>query len=155
MGKVSRLKVIPKESDILYGFSRIDYADVYEVKKATNKTAKEVAIEILQLPNWVILLLKLRNVLVKPFGVKVGKQNDGQETFFTLVKESENEAIMGESDKHLDFRASVVIEKSKESIAFITVVHFNNFLGKIYLLLIKPFHKIILRSLLKRQLKRN
>lgn len=155
MEKVSRSKVIPKESNILNGFSRVDYSDVYEIRKATNKTTKEVSLEILKLPNWANLLLKLRNALVKVFGLKVGKQNDKQETFFELVKETDNEVIMGEVDKHLDFRASVMVDKSKKSISFITIVHFNNLWGKIYFLLIKPFHKIILRSLLKRQLKRD
>ena len=155
MKKVSKSRTIPKESGILNGFSRVDYSDVYEIKKATNKTAKKVSLEILELPNWVKLLLKIRKALLKAFGVKVGKRNNKQETFFTLIKESENEVIMGEADKHLDFRASVVVDKSKKSISFITLVHFNNLWGKIYLLLIKPFHKIILRSLLKRQLMRD
>ncbi len=130
MKKVSRSKVVPKESDILNEFSRVDYSDVYEIKKATNKTTKEISLEVLKLPEWANLLLKLRNTLVKVFGLKVGKQNDKQETFFTLIKESENEVIMGEVDKHLDFRVSVMVNKSKNSISFITVVHFNNLWGK-------------------------
>lgn len=42
MEKVSRSKVIPKESDILNGFSRVDYADVYEVKKQLIRQQKKL-----------------------------------------------------------------------------------------------------------------
>jgi len=155
MKKVLKLKSIPKESEILDGFDHLDYLDAYEIKKATNKTAKEVSLEIMSLPNWVNLLLKLRNNLVKVFGLKTGKHTDKEETFFTLVKEKENEVIMGETDKHLNFRASTIVDKSKNKISIITAVHFNNIWGKIYFLPVKPFHKIIMRSLLKRQLKRD
>ncbi|MDR1624558.1 MAG: DUF2867 domain-containing protein [Tannerellaceae bacterium] len=153
MGKVSKTNSIPKESNVLDGFNHVDYLDVYEIEKKTNKSAKEISKEIMRLPNWVNFLFKLRNSLVKVFGLKVDKQNEGEETFFTLIKESDNEIIMGEDDKHLNFRASIMIDKSRNTIALITLVHFNNLLGKVYFLPVKPFHKIIMRSLLKRHLK--
>jgi hypothetical protein len=153
MKKVSKTNSIPKGSDVLDGFNHVDYLDVYEIEKKTDKSAKEISKEIMRLPNWVDFLFKLRNSLVKVFGLKVDKQNEGEETFFTLIKESYNEIIMGEDDKHLNFRASIMIDKSRNTIALITLVHFNNLLGKVYFLPVKPFHKIIMRSLFKRHLK--
>ena len=153
MKKVSKMKSIPKGSDVLDGFNHIDYLDIYEIEKDTDKSAEEVSKEIMRLPKWVDSLFKLRNTLVRVFGLKVDKQNEGEETFFTLIKKNDNEIIMGEDDKHLNFRASIMIDKSRNTISLITLVHFNNLWGKIYFLPVKPFHKIIMKSLLKRHLK--
>ena len=153
MKKVSKMKSIPKGSDVLDGFNHIDYLDIYEIEKDTDKSAEEVSKEIMRLPKWVDSLFKLRNALVRVFGLKVDKQNEGEETFFTLIKKNDNEIIMGEDDKHLNFRASIMVDKSRNTISLITLVHFNNLWGKIYFLPVKPFHKIIMKSLLKRHLK--
>lgn len=153
MKKVSKLKMIPLESEILNGFSEVGYLDIYEIQKKTQKTAEEITKEIMKFPRWVEFLLKVRNTLVHPFGLKTEKPKDEQESFFMLLKKTENEIIMGENDKHLNFRASIFIDKSKETIAFITLVHYHNIWGKIYFLPVKPFHKIIIKSLLKRFLK--
>ena len=61
---------------------------------------------------------------------------------------------MGEDDKHLNFRTSIMIDKSKSTISLITLVHFNNVWGKLYFLPVKPFHRLIIRSLLKKYNKR-
>lgn len=153
MRKVLKKNSLPKESNVLDGFNGVDYLDIYEINKHTEKTAEEVAKEIMRIPNWVELLFKLRNVLVKSFGLKADKQKDDQEAFFTLIEKREDEIIMGEDDKHLNFRASIIVDRSRNTISLITLVHFNNLWGKIYFLPVKPFHKIIMKSLLKRQLK--
>ncbi|MDR1652533.1 MAG: DUF2867 domain-containing protein [Prevotellaceae bacterium] len=37
-------------------------------------------------------------------------------------------------------------------ISIITVVHFHNALGKVYFFVIRPFHKIIVKAMIKRLL---
>lgn len=155
MKKVSKLQVIPQESKILDGFETLNYSDVYQIKKATHKSAEVISKEIMKIPDWVNFLFKLRNSLVKVFGLKVDKQNDNEDTFFTLITKSEDEIVMGEDDKHLNFRASIMVDRLQNTISLITAVHFNNLWGRIYFLPVKPFHKIIMKSLLKRQLKRD
>ena len=152
MKKVSKRNTIPKESDILDRFNHVDYLDIYEIEKKTDKSAEEVSKEIMRLPNWANFLFKLRNVLVRAFGLKVDKQDEGEETFFTLIKKNDNEIIMGEDDKHLNFRVSIIIDKSRNTISLITLVHFNNLWGKVYFFLVKPFHRLIIKSLLKKQI---
>ena len=48
MKKVSKLKMIPLESEILNGFSEVGYLDIYEIQKKTQKTAEEITKEIMK-----------------------------------------------------------------------------------------------------------
>jgi hypothetical protein len=61
---------------------------------------------------------------------------------------------MGEDDKHLNFRASILHDKAEGTIYLTTLVHFNNVWGRLYFLPVKPFHKIIMKTLLTRYLKK-
>ena len=84
MKKVSKIKSIPKDSGVLDEFNHIDFFDVYEIEKKTDKSAEKVSKEIMKLPYWAEFLFKLRNALVRVFGLKADKQNEGEETFFTI-----------------------------------------------------------------------
>lgn len=112
---------------------------------------KKTAAEIFKLPKWVNWLMKIRNSIVGIFGLKTAKEErDGQTMYFAVIEQNENEIVMGEKDKHLDFRASVLVDKAYSFLYVTTLVHFNNFGGRVYFFPVKPFHKIILKSLLKR-----
>lgn len=155
MKKITKVKLIPESSTILNGFPKVDYFDMYSVRKETDRSAEEISKELMKMPNWVIALMKLRNSIVKIFGLKTDKENKDQESFFTVIENNQNEIIMGEVDKHLDFRASIMKDMSENTISLITVVHYNNALGKVYFFFVKPFHKIIMKALLKRYLKKD
>jgi hypothetical protein len=152
MRKIIKLSTIPKKSLILNGFSKVDYYDSYQISAKTEKSAEEISKELLQLTGWTIALLKLRNSIVKVFGLKT-ETNKKQDTFFMLIEKNEDEIVMGEADKHLDFRASVMKNRLENTISLTTVVHFNNIWGRIYFFPVRPFHKIIMKALLKRYLK--
>ena len=68
----------------------------------------------------------------------------------------DNEIIMGEDDHHLDFRISVLYRNgehedgSSPHVIISTVVLCHNALGRIYLRVIKPFHRVIVKSGLRR-----
>jgi hypothetical protein len=62
---------------------------------------------------------------------------------------------MGEDDKHLNFRASVLKDKTNGTVSLTTVVHYNNLWGRVYFFPVKPFHKIIMKALLKRYLRKD
>ncbi|MDR1200630.1 MAG: DUF2867 domain-containing protein [Tannerellaceae bacterium] len=149
-----RYYYFPQKSNVANGFGTIDYQDIYSIKKTSDKSAEEISKELLVLPKWVLALLKLRNLLVKAFGLKTDKQNPEQETFFTLIEKNEEEIIMGEDDKHLNFRASIMNDKAEGAIYLTTLVHFNNLWGRLYFLPVKPFHKVIMKTLLKRYLRK-
>lgn len=66
---------------------------------------------------------------------------------FTLYDIQENEIIAGEKDKHLDFCIS--FKKEHDVVILSTYVCYHNMLGKIYMNLIKPFHKLLVKKSLK------
>ena len=152
MKTVTRLTIIPEKSVIANGFDSIDYCDTYRVVKPTSDCAEEVAAELFKLPKWVNWLMSIRNSIAVIFGLKSNnKTREGQTTYFDLIEKNENEIVMGENDKHLDFRVSVFIDRANSFIYLTTLVHFNNFLGRVYFFPVKPFHQIIVKSILKRK----
>ena len=151
MKKVTIRTVIPENSVISNGFDRIDYFDTYCAVKSTGDSAEKIAAEIFKLPKWVNGLMNIRNSIAAIFGLKSNKKaREGQTTYFTVIEKNENEIVMGENDKHLNFRVSVFLDRANSLIYLTTLVHFNNFLGRAYFFPVKPFHKIIVKSILKR-----
>ncbi|MDR1321949.1 MAG: DUF2867 domain-containing protein [Gracilibacteraceae bacterium] len=142
----------PGSSAILNGFGRVDYIDSYQITKSTDESIEEISAQIFKLPAWVNLLMKMRNALVRPFGLK-GKEDEDESAgreFFTKIEQTENELVMGENDRHLNFRVSVLADRAVSLVYVTTVVHYNNKMGKVYFFFVKPFHKIIVRSVMKR-----
>jgi hypothetical protein len=153
MKKAIKLNAIPEKSLILNGFGKVHYYDAYQIEKQTELNAEEISKEIMRLPRWVVLLLKLRNSIVRIFGLKTDKKQEEQDGFFTLIEKNENEIVADETDKHLDFRVSVMKNETENTISLTTIVHFNNVWGRIYFFPVKPFHKIIIKTLLRKYLK--
>ncbi|MGK5063479.1 DUF2867 domain-containing protein [Janthinobacterium sp. LB3P112] len=113
-------------------------------------------------PRWAQWLLAVRDTMVTPFGIKTAKQlaamPDGRIGIFRIFAISDDEIIVGEDDSHLDFRLSVLRNRDAGqeqfgSITFSTVVHCHNWIGRTYILLIRPFHKLIVRRTLARAVK--
>jgi hypothetical protein len=113
--------------------------------------------------SWIVSLMRIRNVLVKPFGLKTDvdnyKPNAPKEiilsigsriVFFEVLEKINNEVVLFGSDKHLDFWLSVILRSSfnQYELYITTSVRFNNRLGKTYFFLIRPFHKLIVRTIL-------
>ncbi len=154
MKTIIQLPGPPALSRITEGFGSIDYQDAFQIRQLTGKNAKEIARALFQLPGWVRVLLSVRNVVVGFFGLKTDTTVSEPDTFFPVIENREEELVMGEDDKHLNFRASILKDTSSHTISLITIVHFHNRWGKLYFLPVKPFHRIIMRTLLKNYLKR-
>jgi len=71
---------------------------------------------------------------------------------FELYELNQGEAVLGENNFHLDFRLSFKIDENNILHATTAIV-FNNIFGKIYLAMIKPFHKFIVQLSLKKMAK--
>jgi len=161
MNRVSQIKTIPENSIILKDFGKTDYLDVYQIRKQTNESVDSITTQIFSLPLWVNGLLKIRNSIVGKLGLKTESKKDttvdvyyptgSKAVFFTVIDRNENEIVMAENDKHLNFRTSVYIDRNDTNtdIYLSTLVKFNNTWGKLYFLPVKPFHKLIIKSLLK------
>jgi hypothetical protein len=155
---------IPAGSRVGQIFSRVDYGDAYRVKVPNDLDLETVTRLLLTTnPEWAIKLLQLRNLLVKPFNLKTGKirpmlksQNVSFEPgtrvgIFRVFERTSTEILMGDDDRHLDYRTSCLLQPEKDFAwaTFSTVVHYNNWLGRVYFLPVKPFHRLIVASMLK------
>jgi hypothetical protein len=107
--------------------------------------------------------MTVRDALVAGFGLKTAKhltslgaeERKGRVGIFKIYSRSEAEIVLGEDDKHLDFRLSVLCANQaalpgKRRLVLSTVVHCHNRLGRAYILLIAPFHRLVVRSSLRR-----
>lgn len=115
-----------------------------------------------QMPSWVKRLMQLRNAIVAPFGLKTGDVGTDLDQMpdklavgdkigvFRICYISGDEVILGEDDKHLDFRISVF--KSDLGSVVSTWVRPHNIFGKTYLTIIMPFHRLITQHTAKRLL---
>ena len=111
---------------------------------------------------WVRLLLGLRDALVAGFRVKTSQEvrraaiadNAERIDFFRIRARSDRELILGEDDRHLDFRLSLLLrarpDGSGDELVATTVVRCHNALGRVYLALIARFHRLVVISNLSR-----
>lgn len=162
MKKVIRLNQIPVDSLILNGFGKTNYWDIYQIQLSNNDySVDKITSAILKTPKWIDNLMKMRNIIARRFGLKSGDKNyhiephysiGSKAGYFTVLNRNENEIVMGENDTHLNFRTSVRVEnQSENSLVYLsTVVQFNNFFGWLYFLPVKPFHQLLIQSLLKK-----
>ena len=103
----------------------------------------------LTMPGWAEALLKLRNILVKPLGLKTEVDDrDAGDAIFPITYESDSELLMGTNDRHLDFRIAMMQHEGRVYMS--TWVHPHNLLGRAYLQVVMPFHVLICRSSIKR-----
>ncbi|QAU43903.1 DUF2867 domain-containing protein [Bradyrhizobium guangzhouense] len=105
-------------------------------------------------PRWVDVLTRLRNILVKPLGLKTSGEGapapHGMIGLFPVLSETPERLIAGFDDYHLDFRVVVDVagEAADRRVTLTTLVRTNNLLGRTYLALIVPFHKLVARSMM-------
>lgn len=72
---------------------------------------------------------------------------------FTLFENTFDEVLLGDKDKHLNVVVSVHRQPAPTSACVIvtvtTVVHVKNMLGRMYMLPVKPMHRLIAPAVLK------
>jgi hypothetical protein len=106
-------------------------------------------------PRWVDALLNLRNLIVAPFGLKTSGAGErapgGMIGIFPVLNETSRRLVAGFNDNHLDFRVVVDVAPDGEAqqVTVTTLVRTHNRLGRIYLAVITPFHRLVVRSMLR------
>jgi hypothetical protein len=106
-------------------------------------------------PRWIGRLLALRNFLITPFGLKkpVPGRTGAADTIgiFPVLSETPGRLVAGLNDRHLDFRVVVDVTTSghRQRVTATTVVLTHNWLGRVYLTVIMPFHRLVVRALLR------
>ncbi|MBB6254289.1 DUF2867 domain-containing protein [Nitrospirillum iridis] len=107
-------------------------------------------------PAWVSGLVALRNALVAPLGLKAPQPADDDDDdadrigIFPVISSGPDRVVLGMADKHLDFRAVVDVRQDSASwqVTATTVVRTHNWLGRFYLAVIMPFHRLVVRAML-------
>ncbi|MBA4036270.1 MAG: DUF2867 domain-containing protein [Bradyrhizobium sp.] len=106
-------------------------------------------------PRWAEALLSMRNFLVAPLGLKTSGASPGRPRdmigIFPVVSETPERLIAGFNDRHLDFRVVVDVTPpgNVRQVTATTLVKTHNWLGRIYLAIIMPFHRLIVPALLR------
>jgi Protein of unknown function (DUF2867) len=106
-------------------------------------------------PQWIEALLSLRHLLVAPFGLKTSGKTEAipRETIglFPILSEAPDRLIAGFNDKHLDFRVVVDVATAgaRQQVTATTLVLTHNAFGRVYLAVITPFHRLVVRTLLR------
>ena len=109
-----------------------------------------------QQPRWARWLIALRNVLVTPLGLKTSGAGDGVGRdmigLFPVLSETPERLVAGFNDKHLDFRLVVDVTSTgaARNITATTLVLTHNWLGRTYLAVIMPFHRLIVPAMLRK-----
>ncbi|KDM66139.1 hypothetical protein DUF2867 [Acidiphilium sp. JA12-A1] len=159
----------PAESAIADWFVGADLVDAYAITlpDGAPDDIEALAREALEHPPaWFRVLLRLRDTIVSAGGVKSSRrirqdaESEGRATvaFFPVLARSERELVLGEDDRHLDFRASVLVrgatDGEKRDLIMTTAVRCHNLPGRFYLMTIAPFHRLVVRRNLERLLPR-
>jgi hypothetical protein len=158
---------VPAESGVARLYAAPDLADAYAVRLPDNASSDPELLARFVFAHqaaWVGRLLGIRDAIVARFGLKTAAQLRAQGgvspaervDIFRIYTRDAREIILGENDSHLDFRVSV-LQQTRESqegrsryLILSTVVHCHNALGRAYILVIAPFHRMVVRSSLQR-----
>jgi hypothetical protein len=149
---------------------RVDYADAYriEVHASAALGLDDVFMAFFRAaPPWISFLMRVRNRLAGMLGLKTGADEDFPRSasfrvekgysrgLFKVLEKTDREAVVGEDDKHLDFRVSVHLDPLPGSAPYAyaltlsTIVLFHNRIGKLYFAVVKPFHHLIVPAMLR------
>ncbi len=107
-------------------------------------------------PRWVAGLMAVRDGIVSLFGLKTERaarsSTSNRVGMFPVLDETPNRLVAGLNDHHLDFRVvvDVTVVGPRQRVTATTIVLTHNLLGRVYLAIIMPFHRLIVRAMLRR-----
>ncbi len=133
------------------------FADTFGIKTDDASLSARQAAERMfsRQPRWVTALMALRNFIVKPFGLKTPSHTGPVRAhaigIFPVISETPERLIAGFDDSHLDFRmvVDVLAAASGREVTATTLVKTHNLLGRTYLAVIMPFHRLVVQAMLR------
>jgi hypothetical protein len=168
---------IPEYSIMKNDENSFHYIDSFQSENLIIRTDNDV-ISIGRLfltsgPKWADSLMLIRDKVVGVFGLKTSEQLTAearnpdnfkfqvgeQLDIFKVYAKTENELVLGDDDKHLSFRVSLLLDCKnndigKKKIMITTMVEYKNIFGRIYFLPVKPIHQLIVKGTLKKMIKK-
>ena len=150
---------LPAQSRIDQVYPTVHLADAFAIELPAGITTDPDTLArfiFAHQPTWIRVLTRLRDLIVAGFGLKttrelatLGASAQAQRVgIFKVYSTTEREIVVGEDDKHLDFRVSVLCAGDRLTLS--TVVHCHNLLGRSYLFVIAPFHRMVVKASLRR-----
>lgn len=167
-GKPTPVKqvALPSQSAVATAFKSGSLADAFSIQLPADASANpDVLARFIfsHQPSWIGALTKVRDAIVAGFGLKTAKHlatlsgdaAASRISIFKVYSTSETEIVLGENDKHLDFRVSILCTPGSppnvgNQLTLSTVVHCHNRLGRAYLSVIAPFHRQVVKASLRR-----
>ncbi|WP_407529152.1 DUF2867 domain-containing protein [Methylobacterium oryzisoli] len=154
----------PPESAVASWYPGADLADAFAAAlpgPGPHDLSGRARDALANLPPWVSAAMRLRDAAVRPFGLRTSGEirtrleRGGRDRigFFPVLSRSDREIVLGEDDRHLDFRVSLLLRlraDGGEDLVITAVVRCRNRLGRVYLAAILPGHNLIVRSILRR-----
>jgi len=154
---------VPPDSTIARHAPGADFIDCQRVTTCDidRSALRHVLTLLASTPAWIDLLMSLRNRLVRLVGLKdlgrltridLSKKDSAyypgdRVGIFTLVSHTPDEVLLVDQDKHLDVYLALnrlpVTAEGTRPLVLSTVVHTHNRLGRLYMLPVAPFHRII------------
>ena len=164
--RVDRLP-LPPQSLAASAFEHADYADAFGVRlpRTADLTVETIAWTFLNsVPGWVKALIWIRDRAAKLVRLKTagdrGISAAARRPSFEpgtvagpwhVYGRSETEILLGEDDRHLDFRLSILRQGPDDHPAAVasTVVRFHGWFGRLYFLPVGPLHRLIMPAVLR------
>ena len=133
-----------------------DFLDCWEATPADPEAdAAALARAVMEgMPGWARRLLALRDTIVAPLGLKTARDlaaetgGPARIGFMRVMEASPDRVVLGEDDRHLDFRVALTREGGKARMG--TWVRPKNGFGRFYLPLVLPFHDLIVENGMRR-----
>jgi hypothetical protein len=157
---------LPSQSAVATAFKSVNLADAFAIQLPSDASRDPdvLARFIFSVqPSWIAALTNVRDAIVAGLGLKTAKHlatlsSDPAArriSIFRVFGTSATEIVLGENDKHLDFRVSILCAphpppNTGNQLTLSTVVHCHNRLGRAYLSVIAPFHRQVVKASLRR-----
>ena len=160
------------ESSVIHGaLPGAHFSDCYEIPdRQPDDPALQTWLDlVVRAPGWTNQLMALRNRAVRLVGLKdlghIGDLGTGAARcdasnyrcgdrvgIFEIRHLSPHEVVLGQDDRHLNVQVSLYKHphENQAVLTLTTVVHIHNAMGRLYMALVTPFHKLIVRSMLAR-----
>ncbi len=149
-GSAREMPVPENATLVRSALSRVDFTDAWAVPVrpgVTTDPADWARATFTNTPGWVAALLGLRNALVRLVGIERGDRSA-----FAVTDRTDTEALLGVDARHLDFRASLLVEAGSATLT--TVARTHNLRGRLYMAIVRRIHPAIVRSMLVRAARR-
>lgn len=153
---------LPRQSTIGRVYKMVHLVDAFAIAlpaDASSDPERLARFLFAHQPAWIGALMAVRDSIVACFGLKTGRQlarlgaetDAGRVGIFRIYGRSADEIVVGEDDRHLDFRVSVLYaDVPAPQLTVSTVVHCHNLAGRTYLFAIAPFHRAVVKASLHR-----